>query len=178
MRDRLDCRWLLPAATVLVTAPAAATTYFTLEQEQQKLFPAQTLTPYPVTLDAQQTKAVQQAGGVRVRTKTLQLWRASNGGWLYVDQVLGKHEYITYALALDADGAVIGLEIMDYRETYGDAVRNPKWRAQFNGKRQGATLKLDTDIVNLSGATLSSAHITDGVRRLLATHALVVAKSG
>ena len=25
------------------------------------------------------------------------------------------------------------------------------------------------------GATLSSAHITDGVRRLLATHALVVA---
>jgi Na+-translocating ferredoxin:NAD+ oxidoreductase RnfG subunit len=133
------------------------------------------MTPVALTLTPAQAKAIEQASGVRVREKTLKVWRAANGGWFYVDQVLGKHEFITYALALDAQGAVTGLEILDYRETYGGAVRNPKWRAQFSGKRNGAPLKLDTDIVNLSGATLSSAHITDGVRRLLATHALVVA---
>ena len=170
--------WLLPAATARVAAPAAATTYFTLEQAQQKLCPGQAMTLVPVTLTPEQAKAVQQASGVRVRERVLKVWHAADGSWFYLDQVLGKHEMITYALALDASGAVRGLEIVDYRETYGDAIRNPRWRAQFSGKRHGATLKLDQDIVNLSGATLSSAHITDGVRRLLATHALVVAAHG
>ena len=32
---------------------------------------------------------------------------------------------------------------MDYRETYGGEVRNPKWRAQFIGKTKDAPLKLD-----------------------------------
>lgn len=175
MRRNFQMQWLLPAAAALVAAPAGATTYFTLKQVQQQLYPRQALTPLAITLSAAQAKAVQKAGGVRVRELALKVWRAANGGWFYLDQVLGKHEMITYALALDASGAVSGLEIVDYRETYGGAVRNPKWRAQFTGKRVGAPLKLDADIVNLSGATLSSAHIADGVRRLLATHQLVVA---
>lgn len=178
MRHDFEMRWLLPAATLLAAAPAAATTYFTLEQAQHSLFPGQAMALQQLTLTPAQAKAVQAASGVRVRTPELRLWRAADGGWFYLDQVLGKHEFITYALALDAHGSVIGLEILDYRETYGDAIRNPKWRAQFTGKRHGAPLKLDSDIVNLSGATLSSAHIVEGVRRLLATHALVVAQHG
>jgi Na+-translocating ferredoxin:NAD+ oxidoreductase RnfG subunit len=177
MDRRFHVHWLLLPATALVAAPAAATTYFTVEQAQQQLLPGQALTPVAVTLTPAQADAIEKASGVRVREKALKVWRAANGGWFYVDQVLGKHEFITYALALDAQGAVTGVEILDYRETYGGAVRNPKWRAQFTGKKYGALLKLDADIVNLSGATLSSAHITDGVRRLLATHALVVAPS-
>jgi len=176
MRRDFHVHWLLPAATALVAAPAAATTYFTLEQAQRALFPGQALAPVAVTLDAAQARAIQQASGVRVRAPALKVWRSADGGWFYLDQVLGKHEMITYALALDAAGAVTGLEILDYRESYGGAVRNPKWRAQFTGKRYGAPLKLDVDVANLSGATLSSAHIADGVRRLLATHALVVAR--
>lgn len=175
MRRDFHVHWLLLPATALAAAPAAATTYFTVEQAQQQMLPGQAMTPVAVTLTSAQAMAIEQASGVRVREKTLKLWRAANGGWFYVDQVLGKHEFITYALTLDAQGTVTGVEILDYRETYGGAVRNPKWRAQFTGKRYGAPLKLDGDIVNLSGATLSSAHITDGVRRLLATHALVVA---
>jgi hypothetical protein len=34
------------------------------------------------------------------------------------------------------------------------------------------------DIQNLSGATLSSQHLTDGIRRILATYAFVVAGQG
>ena len=170
---RPDVRWLVGAAIAVVAAPAAATTYFTVEQAQQKLFPGQSMSAVSLTLDAAQVAAIQKASGTRVRERALRVWRAANGGWFYLDQVLVKHEMITYAVALDAAGAVSGIEILDYRETYGDAIRNPKWRAQFNGKRFGAKIKLDQDIVNLSGATLSSAHVTDGVRRLLATHALV-----
>jgi Na+-transporting NADH:ubiquinone oxidoreductase subunit NqrC len=104
------------------------------------------------------------------------VWSASTGGWFYLDQVIGKHELITYGLAVAPDGTVRGLEILDYRETYGGEVRNPQWRAQFVGKKAGSPLQLDVDIVNISGATLSSRNITVGVRRLLATHALVLGK--
>ncbi|GAB6196010.1 FMN-binding protein [Lysobacter xanthus] len=176
MARRFELQWLLPATAALVAAPVAATTYLSVEQAQQALWPGHALRPVAVTLTPEQAKAVQRASGLRVRDPALRVWQAANGGWFYVDQVLGKHEMITYALAIDAAGAVSGLEILDYRETYGGQVRNPKWRQQFVGKKAGAPLKLDVDIVNLSGATLSSAHITEGVRRLLATHALVVAR--
>lgn len=166
--------WLVPAATAIV-APAQATTYLTLEQAQAALLPGQTLAPVPVRLTPAQIQAIEKASHERVREPEPRVWRAANGGWFYLDRVLGKHELITYAVALDAGGAVTGLEILDYRETYGGAVRTPKWRAQFVGKRHGAPLKLNADIVNLSGATLSCLHVADGVRRVLATHAIAVA---
>ena len=93
-----------------------------------------------------------------------------------MDEVLGKHEFITYAAALDASGAVLGVEIMDYRETYGYQVRDAQWRKQFAGKTVRSPLKLDDDIKNISGATLSSRHVTDGVKRLLATHAIALTR--
>lgn len=175
MARNFEVRWLMAGAAAVVAAPAAAATYFSVEQAQQAMLPGQRVSALAVTLTPAQVLAVQRASGVRVREPVLRLWRAANGSWFYVDRVLGKHEMITYALTIDGNGAVSGVEILDYRETYGDAIRNPRWRAQFSGKRFGAPLKLDRDIVNLSGATLSSAHVTDGIRRLLATHALVVA---
>ncbi|MGL4302928.1 MAG: FMN-binding protein, partial [Sphingomonas sp.] len=98
--------------------------------------------------------------------------------WFIVDEVVGKHEFITFALALDASGAVKSVEILDYREAYGGQVRDPRWRAQFVGKRAGAPLRLGNEVKNISGATLSSKHVTDGVRRLLATYAIVLAHAG
>jgi Na+-transporting NADH:ubiquinone oxidoreductase subunit NqrC len=72
---------------------------------------------------------------------------------------------------------VRGIEILEYRETYGGEIRNPNWRRQFVGKRPGSQLQLDKDIKNISGATLSSRHVTDGVRRLLATYQLLLANA-
>lgn len=175
MTDPALLRWLAPTAA-LVAAPACATTYFTLEQAQALMFPGQTLTALPVKLSAAQAREIGQRSDTRVRQRELQVWRAENGGWFYLDQVIGKHEFITYGVAISADGAVEALEILDYRETYGGEVRNPKWRQQFVGKRVDAPLKLDVDIINLSGATLSSRNIATGIKRLLATHELVVSK--
>jgi Na+-transporting NADH:ubiquinone oxidoreductase subunit NqrC len=76
---------------------------------------------------------------------------------------------------LDDNGAVKDVEILEYREAYGSEVTNPKWRAQFAGKSRESPLKLTKDIQNISGATLSSKHITDGVRRLVVTYDLVLA---
>lgn len=110
--------------------------------------------------------------------RRLKAWRVSTGGWFIIDEVLGKHEFIPFVLALDKDGAIRGIEILEYHEAYGDQIRLRAWRAQFVGKRSGARLKLDADIKNISGATLSCRHVTDGVKRLLATYAVVLAAAG
>ncbi|WP_372696588.1 FMN-binding protein, partial [Immundisolibacter sp.] len=80
-----------------------------------------------------------------------------------------------YALAITSEGTVAGVEILEYRETHGYQVRQPRWRAQFLGKDADDAVKLGRDIQNISGATLSCRHLTDGVRRLLATHRAVLA---
>ena len=161
---------------MLVAPPAHATVYLTVAQAQAALFPGETLLPAFRTLDSKQAAAIKQASGVAPLSAQLKAWRASGGGWLIIDQVIGKHDYITFALALDATGAVKSVEIMEYRESYGGDVRLAKWRAQFAGKR--ASVRMGKDVRNISGATLSCTHVTDGVRRLLATYAIVLASHG
>ena len=163
----------LPTAlmTALVAPTAVhATTYLTVEQAQHQMFPGATLQPAFVQLTPNQAAAIRKASGESPMGRELKAWRASTGGWFIVDQVVGKHEFITLALALDAAGAVKSVEILDYRESYGSQVRDPRWRAQFTGKRPGDSLQLNHEIRNISGATLSSKHVTDGIRRLLATY--------
>ncbi len=169
-----------------ITVPAAlspcavyATQYLSVEQAQRALFPAATqFAVADVKLTPEQAKAIEQQSGVRVREAHQRIWRVQTNaqtlGWFMVDEVYGKHEFITYALALNAGGAVQGIEILDYRETYGGEVRDAKWREQFRGKTAADPLKLDQDIKNISGATLSCRHIADGVRRLLALHKMAL----
>lgn len=134
----------VPAAFVL-TVPAKATVYFTTQQAQRAIFPGASFSPGP-------------RPGV---------WRTSAGGYFVVDQVIGKHEQIKYAIGINANGTVKRIEIMEYNESYGYEVRNATWRQQFVGKSAASTLQLGADIKNISGATLSSKHITDGVKRVL-----------
>jgi Na+-translocating ferredoxin:NAD+ oxidoreductase RnfG subunit len=105
-----------------------------------------------------------------------QIWQARSGdnqilGWIMEDRVIGKSEAITYALALDTNGAVLALEILDYREAHGGEIRIPAWRRQFVGKTARDPVTLNRDIKNISGATLSCRHITEGVQRLLQVYA-------
>ena len=164
--------WLLIPAAVVSTA-AYGTTYLSLEQAQAAIFPGAQLTAAFVTLTKEQVSAIEKNSGVNVRKNEVKLWKSSDGGYFIVDEVVGKHEFITYAVGLNADGTVKQIEILTYRESYGYEVRNADWRAQFVGKDKTAPLKLDHDIKNISGATLSSAHISAGVRRVLQTYELL-----
>ena len=167
--------WITLAASSAVL-PAHAATYLNVAQAQQAIFPGATLRESPLKLTPEQRKTIEKSSGVKVRAVELRVWLVESGGWFVIDEVIGKHEFITYALGLNADGSVRQIEVMDYRENYGSEVRKAGWRVQFAGKKHGAKLKLDDDIKNISGATLSCRHIAEGVKRLLATHEFVLKK--
>lgn len=172
----------LPALAV-ASAPAFAVDYLDIGQAQRALVPqADSFAAYPITLTPEQLKQIRAVAHVPQRTSKPRVWRALTGGklagWVIVDEVIGKHELITYATGISPDGHVLGIEIMSYRESKGDQVRNAKWRALFRGKTVNDPFKLNQDIPNISGATLSSRNITDGVKRLLALHEVALHKRG
>lgn len=176
---RAGASWFVVLPALVVPGNAEATVYFTIPAAQQALFPGARMVDRSVPLSDSQRRAIAKAAGAPGYDKVQRIWEAQAGGrrvgWLFVDRVIGKHEFITYALALTPDGVVKGVEILDYRETYGGEVRNANWRRQFTGRRPGQLLKLGSDIKNISGATLSSRHVSDGIRRLLVTYQLLLA---
>ncbi len=174
-------RIVVPPAIVFSAGaiPCYATTYLTVEHAQKICFTTATqFVPADVRLTRAQMRAIEKDSGVWVRLPSERVWRAMDGnrflGWFIQDEVLGKHEYIHWALALNADGSVRQIEILVYSETYGYQIREAKWRAQFTGKKHGARLKLGGDIKNISGATLSCRHVTDGVKRLLSFYEIAL----
>lgn len=161
---------VLPAASVFAAPVAYATVYLTVEQAQREMFPtASEFVARPIDLAPAQRQAIARSAGSS--SKRLLAWEARSGsrrlGWFLLDKVLGKHENITYAVALDAQGRIATIEILEYRETYGGEIRNPRWRAQFFGKSAASPVSLGQDIKNISGATISCRNVTRGVRRLL-----------
>ena len=185
-----------PAGLALVVAVVAVTTslaaagaaravdYLTAEEARTLAFPeAEGFERVEVALAKLQRKAIEKAAGVRMRFDEQPVWRVvdsagATSGWFVVDEVLGKHEFITYSVALDADGAVRRVEILSYRETHGGEVENPRWLDQFEGKTSGDELRFGREIANITGATLSCKHLTQGVRRVLALYREILAPLG
>ena len=160
-------RWALPVGLIAVPAfhAAYATQYMSVAEAQRAAF-----------ADAAEFRAMPALDGTIAASIGAPAWspeiwqvRGASGalGWFFVDRVIGKSELITYAVALDAAGAVKSIEILDYRETHGAEVRLAAWRRQFVGKTSQDAVDLNRDIKNISGATLSSRHVTEGVHRLL-----------
>lgn len=168
-----DIRWLAPAAIVVAASPQCfAVQYMSLAQAQALIFSqAQEFVPAPVTLTAEQIERIERQSGVNVRVPQQQVWQARAAGkllgWFIIDQVIGKHELITYAVGINPDGSLRQFQIIEYREAYGYQVRELKWRDQFVGKTASDALEVGTDIVNISGATMSCRHVTEGIKRLL-----------
>ena len=128
-----------------------------------------------VALDAAQLQQL-EAQGVRGRSANWAVRVARRGstalGFVVTDDVIGKFELISYAVGVALDGTVKQVEILAYRESHGFEIRLPAWRKQFVGKGGASALRVGEDINNISGATLSCTHVTDGVRRIVAVVAL------
>jgi Na+-translocating ferredoxin:NAD+ oxidoreductase RnfG subunit len=161
------------AALALPSQLAIAASYLSTEAAQRALFPqAQEFTAVAVTPTPAQLATIAKAAGRQAGHGDLHLWVAKRGaevlGHVFVDEVVGREDFITYAVGIDAQGALLPVEILEYRESHGGEIRNARWLAQFAGRRSPESLRFRTDIKNIAGATLSSEHVTAGVRRILA----------
>jgi Na+-translocating ferredoxin:NAD+ oxidoreductase RnfG subunit len=160
------------AAVGLLPTAAFAVDYLSAEQAAHEMFPdAERFDAAAVDLDATAMQRL-AAQGIRARSAHWPLQLARQGqsllGYFVVDAVVGKFELITYAVGIAPDGKVREVDVLSYRESHGQEIRLPAWRRQFIGKDADSPLRVGDDIANISGATLSCTHVTEGVRRIVA----------
>jgi FMN-binding domain len=165
-----------PALLLTTLAPVAivvAADYLSVDAAQKAIYPdADAFSEMVVSQNPGQIQALLAQAGPQPPHGTIHIYKATrNGatlGHVFVDEVIGRENLITYAVGIDTDGALRNLEILSYRESHGGEIRNPAWRAQFEHRNSLDQLRFRTDIKNISGSTLSSEHVTQGVRWLLA----------
>jgi len=97
-------------------------------------------------------------------------------GYALIDDELGQTEPITFGVKLSPDGTVERTEILIYREPRGDEVRARRFLDQLRGKTVRQPVQAGVDIDAVSGATVSSHAIANGVRRALILYDELIAR--
>ncbi len=177
--------WMIGSAAAssvaLVVIHAEAAQYATPDQAARRSFAEATrFKETIIILDPLEMRTIAGVSGISIQNNTWRIITAYTGdkplGVMVLDSVIGKFELIDYAVAIGNDGKICNVEILTYRESHGYEVKLSAWRKQFVGKDQTAKLRVNEDIANISGATMSSTNVTDGVRRAVALVAAL--KSG
>ncbi|MGE3153067.1 MAG: FMN-binding protein [Nitrospiraceae bacterium] len=88
-------------------------------------------------------------------------------GYAVVQNTIGKHKPITYMVGVDPNGEVLNIEVLVYRESRGSEVRTKRFNAQYEGKTVFDPIRMNKDIISISGATMSVRSLSAGVKRAL-----------
>ncbi|WP_437668683.1 FMN-binding protein [Sorangium sp. So ce131] len=156
-------------AFVLAALPAHGATYWTVPAVLKSFFASSKKVGYRklVLSDAE----VQELGkklGAPLKREWVVYVAESEGkvdGYAIKDEEKGMHEPIDFAVKFSTAGAVERIEILEYREAYGDEVRGDRFRAQFHGKTASDPITAGKDIDIVSGASISSRSVALGVKR-------------
>ena len=172
--------WILSTTSaILSTIPAHAVSYLSVDEAKKVCFSnANHFEKAHVIFSKEEIAAIEKITEQSNQTRGQRIWKAYQDqtflGYFIIDQVIGKHELIDYVIALDPEGNVKQVEILNYRESYGYEVRSKHWRDQFVGKNCQSELELHGDIVNIGGATLSCRNVTRGVKKVLAVYETIL----
>src|SRR5256886_11732185 len=134
--DGYSLGWAV-ALAALTAAPVQiviATEYLSVEAAQKALFPqADGFSELVVSLTAAQREQVASLAGPQPPHRSLRTWKAMRGGelagYVFVDEVIVREDFITYAARIDAAGRLSALEVLAYRERHGGGGENRGLRA-------------------------------------------------
>jgi hypothetical protein len=168
--------FLAVGLTALLAPPAqvaVAADYMSVDAAQRAQFPrADRFDEIVLALNPAQKTTVSDLAGPQPPHRSLRAWKAMSGnellGYVFVDEVLGRQDMITYAVGIDQSGRMGTLDVLAYRESHGGEIRGTAWRNQFDGRAGLEHLRFGADIKNIAGATLSCEHVTQGVRWIAA----------
>lgn len=178
------CLALVVWLCVGVSLPAeAAGTFFTTPQILKEFFPnSQRVSYRKVRLGPTELAAVQGRLGYKPAKPEYVVFVATTGervdGYAIIDEELGQHEQISFAVKLSPTGMVERHEVMVYRESYGQEITDARFRRQFQGKTAKDPVRAGVDIDVVTGATISSRSMAIGVRRALVLLDELILKPG
>jgi Na+-translocating ferredoxin:NAD+ oxidoreductase RnfG subunit len=146
--------------------------YLTEEQALKLLFSqSQHVRAEELRLTPEQKVRIQERIGWKFPEETFHAFKAeTNGkvdGYAVIQETIGKHRPITYLVGVTPDGKVSDIEILVYRESKGSEVRMKRFNSQYEGKTVLDPVRINKDIINITGATMSVRSVSAGVKRAL-----------
>lgn len=122
-------------------------------------------------LTASQKETIEQRIGWKFPEDSFDLYIGeTNGkvdGYAMVHNTIGKHKHMTYMVGVDGKGECTDVELLVFREAKGSEVGRKRFNSQYEGKTVSDPIRINKDIINLSGATMSVRSISAGVKRVL-----------
>ena len=145
--------------------------YATAGEARQQIFPEGerfVRTARVVPEEVKATLTHQLGRRVDVDSVAVDLVYGVDGGFLgyaLVGDEVGKYRPITFLVGLDPTFQVEGVVVMVYRESRGGQVRRSRFLSQYRGKSSVDPVRINRDIINISGATMSVRALNVGVRQ-------------
>ena len=152
--------------------PEAVTVYLTQEQALQTAFPnADSIWSTQWTPTPAQRKKIERRLGWRLAEPHFEIFEASTQnqhlGYAVITEQIGLYKPITFLVKTDTQGKNDGVWIMVYRESRGDEVKRQRFLTQYKGKKATSPIRLNRDIIGVTGATLSVRALNGGVKKIL-----------
>lgn len=146
--------------------------YLTEEQALKLLFPkSQQVRAEELRLAPEQKARIQERIGWKFPEESFRAFKAESSGkvdgYAVIQETIGKHRPITYLVGVTPDGRVSDIEILVYRESKGSEVRMKRFNSQYEGKTPLDPIRINKDIINITGATMSVRSVSAGVKRAL-----------
>lgn len=163
---------LLAAVAVGEEMPTAAEigsmrVYLTPEQARSKIFPKAARHEMATVPLARPEGRVNQIDSFAADSLQLYIAYAEDGeqrGYSVVLNEIGKYRPITFMVGVTRDFRVKDVAVLVYRESRGGEIRRERFLRQYRGKRTSDPVRINRDIINITGATLSVRALNRGVR--------------
>ena len=162
----------LPVIVASAAAPAAAEVYFDEAQALAVLFGQNaTVRREQKMLDEATRAKLGRSSNLEFPESSYTLFihdqAGQAGGYAVVMNEIGKSEPITFMVGMTPEGKVTDVVVMVFRENRGWEVKEKRFLNQFHGKSAKNSIRVNEDIINYTGATLSSKALARGVKRAL-----------
>lgn len=124
-----------------------------------------------IRLTSEKKELIEQRIGWKFPEDSFELYIGQTGdkidGYAMIQHTIGKYKPMTYMVGVDTKGTCTDVELLVFRDAKGGEVRTKRFNAQYDGKTVSDPIRINKDIINISGATMSVRSMSAGVKRVL-----------
>lgn len=94
--------------------------------------------------------------------------RGSINKYAIITDEMGCFHPITFIMSMKPDGKIEQVSVLIYRESRGKGIIKRRFLHQYKGKSLKSPIRINKDIINITGATTSVRGVNRGVRKMRA----------
>jgi hypothetical protein len=146
---------------------------FMTEEEAVKIIlpKSQRIRKELIRLTAEKKDLIEQRIGWKFPEESFEVYIGESGdkadGYAMIHNTIGKYKAMTYMVGVDLKGNCTDVELLVFRDAKGSEVGRKRFNAQYEGKTVADPIRINKDIINISGATMSVRSMSAGVKRVL-----------